>query len=139
MEIKTATTDTDIERCYDVMAQLRPHIERDAFVARVREQMQSGYRLAFVERDGHVCSVAGYRYGLNLAWGRHMYVDDLVSDAGRRSTGCGRHLLEWLITDARARGCAQLHLDSGVQRFRAHKFYLREGMFLSSHHFTMEL
>jgi hypothetical protein len=35
-------------------------------------------------------------------------------------------------------GCRQLELDSGVQRFGAHRFYLREGFDISSHHFSIE-
>jgi len=31
----------------------------------------------------------------------------------------------------------QLHLDSGVQRYMAHKFYLREGFIIASHHFSI--
>ncbi len=33
----------------------------------------------------------------------------------------------------------QLTLDSGVQRFAAHRLYLRQRMDITSHHFTMNL
>jgi len=33
----------------------------------------------------------------------------------------------------------QLHLDSGVQRFSAHRFYLSKRMEISSHHFSLKL
>ncbi len=36
-------------------------------------------------------------------------------------------MISWLKSHARQLGCNQLHLDSGVQRFSAHRFYLREG------------
>jgi hypothetical protein len=32
-----------------------------------------------------------------------------------------------------------LHLDSGVRRFDAHRFYLNKRMNISSHHFSMVL
>jgi hypothetical protein len=46
-------------------------------------------------------------------------------------------MLSWLKSHARELGCSQLHLDSGVQRFTAHRFYVREGFKISSHHFSI--
>lgn len=137
--IGEATSDEEIARCSGVMAELRPHIGADGFVARVREQMLTGYRLAFVESGGAVVSVAGYRFGLNLAWGRHLYIDDLVTASGARSSGHAGRLLRRLVEVARDRGCDSVHLDSGVQRFGAHRFYLREGFDITSHHFAVSL
>jgi GNAT superfamily N-acetyltransferase len=138
-EIRSAETDDDLLACWPVMHQLRPHVGRDAFVARVREQQRTGYRLAFLRERDQVRAVAGYRFGLNLAWGSHLYVDDLATDGAERSRGHGGALFDWLVAQARAEGCAQLHLDSGVARFDAHRFYLLKRMRISSHHFVLDL
>lgn len=127
-----------IQDCYPVMAQLRPHLSEAQFLEQARSQMADGYQLACLT-DPEVCAVAGFRLGLSLAWGRHLYVDDLVTAEGRRSQGYGGQLLDWLVDYARQHECRQLHLDSGVQRFAAHKFYLSKNMFISSHHFTLQL
>jgi GNAT superfamily N-acetyltransferase len=137
--ISIAESDADIERCFPVMAELRTHLERAKFLPRVRRQMQDGFRLAFVEDQGEVVAVAGYRISDNLFHGRFMYVDDLVTTASRRSSGHGKALFDWLVQHARANGCRQLELDSGVQRFEAHRFYLREGMQIRCHHFSLAL
>jgi lysophospholipase L1-like esterase len=134
--IRVAESDREIDDCFRVMAQLRPRLERGAFVARVRRQMAQGYRLASLRLGGAVHAVAGYRVGENLACGRFLYVDDLVTEESQRSRGCGRALLAWLADEARRLDCAQLHLDSGVQRLDAHRFYLREGLDRVSHHFA---
>ncbi|HXV77461.1 MAG TPA: GNAT family N-acetyltransferase, partial [Candidatus Polarisedimenticolaceae bacterium] len=100
----------------------------------------AGYRLAYCEDgDGTVVAVAGFRVSENLAWGKFLYVDDLVTDATRRSGGHGAGLLAWLRRTAVDAGCAELHLDSGVQRFAAHRFYTRHRMEITSHHFRLEL
>jgi GNAT superfamily N-acetyltransferase len=91
-----------------------------------------------VDRE-RVVAVAGYRLGHNLAWGSYLYVDDLVTDAARRSEGHGEQMMDWLVATARAQGCDELHLDSAVQRFGAHRFYLRYGMDITSHHFQTAL
>jgi GNAT superfamily N-acetyltransferase len=134
-----AVTDGDIAGCFDVMAELRPHLKRESFVPLVRSMEPDGFRLAFIGNCGRVVAVAGYRISTNLIYGKHLYVDDLVTSDAERSQGHGRDLLAWLRALAVERGCAAFHLDSGVQRKRAHAFYLREGLALSGHHFDVRL
>lgn len=139
MIVRIAKTDGDVERISGVMLQLRPAFTKETLIARIREQQQEGYQVAFVEEAGEVLCVAGYVVGTKLAWGKHIYVDDLVTDERRRSTGAGKVMIAWLKAHARELGCQTLQLDSGVQRFRAHGFYLREGFHISAHHFAMML
>ncbi len=133
--IHLAETDAQILACFPVMQVLRPSLERDGFVARVHRQQANGYRLAWLDGAGLPVAVAGFRIGENLAWGRHLYVDDLATLATHRSKGHGAALLAWLFRQAAAQGCAEVHLDSGLQRADAHRFYRREGMEIASHHF----
>jgi GNAT superfamily N-acetyltransferase len=132
-------TDEGIAACYDVMAELRPHIVREHWVAQVRALEADGFRLACIRAADRVVAVAGYRISTNLFCGKHLYVDDLVTADALRSKGYGRKLLAWLRALAVENDCDVFHLDSGVQRKRAHAFYLREGMELSSHHFSVRL
>jgi GNAT superfamily N-acetyltransferase len=137
--VHLAESDAEIARCFPVMQQLRPHLVEVSFVARVREQQREGYALAYVREGEDVVSVAGFRIMENLVSGRLLYVDDLVSLEGRRSKGYGDAVFAWLVDHARARGCACLELDSGVQRFDAHRFYLTHRMIISAHHFRLKL
>ena len=134
-----AETDEAILDCYEVMAELRPHIAREAFVPTVRAMQKDGIRLACIREDGRVVAVAGYRVSTNLFCGRHLYVDDLVTAGAARSKGHGKALLAWLRARAVAEDCEVFHLDSGVQRKRAHQFYLREGLELAGYHFSERL
>ena len=134
-----ATTDAEIADCYEVMAELRPQVPRERFLPLVKSMHADGYRLACIREDGRVVAVAGYRISTNLFYGRNLYVDDLVTAGSERSKGHGRTLLDWLKQLARDAGCGAFHLDSGVQRKRAHEFYLREGLELSSYHFSTRL
>jgi GNAT superfamily N-acetyltransferase len=136
MNIHLATTDESIAACYPMMRELRPHIALDEFVARVRSQEISGYQLAALDDGEGVVAVAGFRTGENLAWGRHLYVDDLVTLDKQRCRGYGARLLSWLREFAAAEGCRQLHLDSGIQRQDAHRFYEREDMSKTGYHFV---
>lgn len=137
--IGLATDDADIAACYPVMRALRPNLSEHEFVARVKRQQQQGYRLARLYGPEGVLAVAGFRISENLAWGPFMYVDDLVTLPAARSRGHGARLLGWLRARARTEGCAQLHLDSGMQRTDAHRFYRREGMDATGLHFAERL
>ena len=139
MQIALCETDTDVHACFPVMSQLRPHLEPEAFLTQVKRQFADGYRIAAVTDAGRVVAVAGFRVSVCLAWGRHVYVDDLVTDGEQRSKGYGTRLLDWLLEFARQHDCGQLHLDSGVQRIDAHRFYERQGMTFSSHHYCVEV
>lgn len=118
------------------MSHLRDLESPGSFLERVRNQERDGYRLATLAMDGKAVAVAGFRIGQSLAWGRYLYVDDLVSVPERRSTGLGKLLLEWLKQYGKDAGCAQLHLDSGLAREDAHRFYEREGLAPASLHFS---
>jgi GNAT superfamily N-acetyltransferase len=138
--IRELATDEELASAYPVMAQLRTHLpDATSLAARVQRQRRDGYRLIAACDGTRIVGLAGWRFGECLAWGRFLYVDDLVTDEAARSTGAGRALLDWLKATAREAGCDELHLDSGVQRARAHAFYEREGLTATSRHFQMRL
>jgi len=134
--IHLATSNEEIAACHPVMHELRPHINEQEFVSRVRAQTQANdFQMAYVRNKELIVAVAGFRIGYNLAWGRYLYVDDLVTRATHRSQGFGAILLRWLHDFAREAGCEQMHLDSGLHRKGAHQFYERHGMPNTSLHF----
>jgi len=137
MNIRLAETEAELERAADVLLQLRTSFRKEELLRQIREQQRHGYRVAYAEAGGEVVCAAGFVIGLKLAWGKHLYVDDLVTSESHRSQGAGAKMIAWLKAYARQMGCDQIHLDSGVQRFGAHRFYLREGFDITSHHFSV--
>ena len=136
VKVITINTDEEIQACFRVLAQLRPHLKEEAFINTIRAQFNKGYQLAAVTSKSDVVAVAGFHLRENLAWGKYLYVEDLVSEQDQRSTGLGHILLKWLHNQAKENNCEQLHLDSGIQRKDAHRFYEREGMMFASHHYV---
>src|SRR3954447_10036874 len=102
-------------------------------------QRAAGYRLvgSFEPGEDDAAAVAGFRLQQNLAWGRHLYVDDLATRADRRGRGHGGALMRWLAVEACRAGCEQLHLDSGggADRADAHRLYFNAGLRIGSYHF----
>ena len=138
-EVQAATSDEDISKCFAVMSELRPHLMESEFVDLVRHMGTEGYQLIYVENDNTVVAVAGYRIHTTLFMGKNLYVDDLVTSEECRSEGHGKVLIDWLRDQAKKHDCRFLHLDSGTQRHRAHRFYLRQGMDIASFHFSEKL
>ncbi len=139
-EVHQAKDDEQIRSCYKIMHQLRPHLTSEhTFVSQVQRQIQEGYRLVYIEDGGQVKALAGFRFLEFLAWGKVLYIDDLVSDVASRKNGYGGKVLQWVISEARKAKCDQVHLDSGPQRHDAHRLYLNHGFKIIGHHFALEL
>lgn len=136
MSIRVAATDRDLRRVFPVIQELRRHLDEDTFVAMAQRQASHGYRIAFLTANGKVKAAAGIRIAESLAWGKYLYVDDLVATETSRSEGHGAALLEWIESVAATEGCSHVHLDSGTQRTRAHAFYERSGYTVAANHFV---
>lgn len=130
-----------VERCFRVVAFLRPHLSAEQFHERLQVQAGEGYNLVYIadDGDGAVSAAAGYRIGHYLAWGKILYVDDLVTHPDRKNRGLGGALMDWLIARAREQRCDELHLDTGFTRHDAHRLYLNKGLLLSCHHMSLKL
>jgi GNAT superfamily N-acetyltransferase len=140
-EIKEATTDADIRRVFPVMQALRTHIQsEDEFLERVRRQQKgSGWRLIYVEDNGVPVAASGFRISEWLAWGRALYVDDLICLESHRGKGFAEALMAWMEAKAREEGCGEFHLDSGTHRLGAHRFYHRLKLAITSFHFQKKV
>jgi len=109
------------------------------YEAKMKRVFAGGARMCVAVEGTVVTGVAVYRIYEDTFNGRQLYVDDLVTDEKRRSTGVGRALLSYLERKARAANLDNLALDSGTQRTEAHKFYFREGMAATAFHFGKKL
>jgi GNAT superfamily N-acetyltransferase len=137
-DVKLARSDTDILRLFPVIAVLRPHIaSAEEFLARARrQQAESGWRLIYVDDGGEPVACAGFRISEWLAWGKALYVDDLIALESHRGQGFAESLMRWMEALAIREGCAELHLDSGTYRLAAHRFYHRLRLAITSFHFS---
>lgn len=139
-EVDVPLGDEWIERIVPVLAQLRRGMSLEAFVGIYEEAWPQGLRYTAIFDESSAClAVAGWRVMTTTFAGRKVYVDDLVTDQSRRSHGLGAQLLRAAEARGRAVGCKVIDLDSGVERYAAHRFYLRERFAIASHHFGKRL
>ena len=124
------------------MAELRSDLDlkdTGSFIAQVRLQEAESFQLICLESEGEVRALAGFRIMNKFYLRKSLYIDDLVTRAVDRSKGYGDALIDWCVEEAKRQNCSVLELDSGVQRFDAHRFYLRKRMIISCHHFLLKI
>jgi GNAT superfamily N-acetyltransferase len=134
----------ETHRAAPALLELRPNAgPLDALILRIDAQRGDGYRIvgAFDEDEDDAAAVIGFKVAQNLVWGRHLYIEDVVTRAVGRGRGHAPALMEWVLGEARRAGCGQVHLNSGVgsNRRGAHRFYFNSGLQISAHHFSVEL
>lgn len=132
--------DDGLADTWPVMAQLRPHLSEADYVATVgRMRVTDGFRIFAAMRDGAVVGVAGVRPMELLYCGRILHIDDLVVSSAERSTGVGKALVDHVKAVAWAESRSEVHLDSGLARTDAHRFYEREGFERLGYHCRIRL
>lgn len=139
MNVKLATSNEDILKCWDVLNALRPHLEEATFLDTVQEMRSEGYMLAFIEKDNKAVSAIGFRYLQFLYNGKHIYIDDLSTLPEGRGKGYAGKLLDYVCDYAKQKGYNVVTLDSGHHRSDAHRLYLNKGFTIDSHHFGKKL
>ncbi|MFL6581195.1 MAG: GNAT family N-acetyltransferase [Burkholderiales bacterium] len=126
-----------LAKAEQVHRQLRPQLPAD-YAEKMGRVFVKGAEMCVAVLGQRVVGVAVFRQFENTHVGRRFYIDDLVTDESQRSAGVGKLLIEYLQKVARDRGCPGLELESGTHRARAHRFYFREGFFISSFSFRKE-
>jgi GNAT superfamily N-acetyltransferase len=139
MNIQYATTAQDFTRCFEVMKELRPHHTVESFLIAMEAMKKEGYHLLYLEDEGNIVSVAGFRFTTTLYDSLIIDFDDFVTIDGGRSKGYGAKLFDHLVSIAKERNIKAIHLNSAHHRYDAHRFYLNKKMKIIAHHFRLEL
>jgi GNAT superfamily N-acetyltransferase len=139
MQIKTAQTKEDFLKCFDAMQALRPHLTHQLFLDLMQKMQAENYTLIYIEEENKVISACGFRYLTTLFDGRYIYIDDLSTLPEARGKGHAGMLFDFVVEKAKSENLKAVHLDSGHQRFDAHRLYLNKGMKIVNHHFKLEL
>jgi hypothetical protein len=138
MEIKIATEE-EIKYCYKIMHQIREDLNEVDFLSMISKQLKDGYKVVYVTHDKEVICVAGFTICHKLAWGKHLFIEDFITDKSVKSIDAAKALLDFVKIYAKQQKCTSIHLDSSIERKEAHKFYLKEDMKIDSYHFSFKI
>ncbi|WP_044173966.1 GNAT family N-acetyltransferase [Flectobacillus major] len=140
MQVKLVENEQDLQRCFEVLKALRPHLDLAQFITLYTQMQQESYQIAFVEEDDNtVLSAIGFRFMTMLYTGKIIYIDDLSTLPASRGQGRASLLLDYVIDLAENNGCNAVHLDSGHHRHDAHRLYLQKRFKIASHHFSLDI
>ena len=138
--VKEAESESQVRKCWHSFSQLRLNIPSDIdFLKQWEIQKYEGYKLIYIEDDSIVIAAAGYRLMHTMAWGKIIYIDDLIAHDTKRGKGYGTILLKYIQDIAKELSCNSVQLDTGYQRHQAHKSYLRNGFNMTCHHMELDL
>ncbi len=110
---------------FELLRQLRPQLNFPTFIDLLKKAQESGgYQLeGFLAPNGELIALLGYRLSYDFVHGKHVYIDDLVTAEKHRSQNYGAQLLERAEEIARAQGCTNLRLCTGIDNDRGKRFY----------------
>ncbi|MCL1844329.1 MAG: GNAT family N-acetyltransferase [Defluviitaleaceae bacterium] len=122
-------TPSDLREAYPLVRQLRPHLSEGEFIETATEMISQGYTpVALFDGAGDgekISAYAGYAELLNLYYGRHIWIYELVVDENERGKGLGKILLSHIEKIACEKKLNCIALSSGVQKESAHRFYAK--------------
>lgn len=139
-KIEIAKDSSSIKACFPAFKELRPHLQdAETFQEAVLRQRGQGYTIAYIKDEEGVAACIGYRVFDMLAWGKVLYIDDLITCESSRGKGYGSVLLSHALSEGKSLECDEVHLDTGYTRHDAHRAYLKQGFQLNCHHLALRL
>ena len=104
------------------------------YEAFARVERDQNIQLVVAESEGRVvgCLQLAILPGLSSQGGLRGLLEDVRVASDCRSRGIGEQLVQWAITEAKARGCNLVELMTHASRVDAQRFYKRLG-FAASH------
>jgi GNAT superfamily N-acetyltransferase len=123
ISIKQYQTKEELLKGFEVLKQLRTHLNEESFIELYEEMKKEGFILIGLEENDVTVAVAGIGILTNFYNGKHVFVYDLVTDETKRSNGYGKQLLDYIYEFGKEKGCQLVTLQSGLQRKDAHRFY----------------
>jgi GNAT superfamily N-acetyltransferase len=128
MEIVELRSEAERSEALPVLQELYPSLDEGRYADLLAEMEADGYR-QFGLRDGEggLVAVAGVAVHVNLYYGRHLYIYDLVVAQGARSGGYGGLLMDHVEEFARRERCETAALAVGLEREGARRLYERRG------------
>ena len=138
MSVKFANTQEEYLKCWNAISALRPNLTEENYLALIDKMEHQTYRLAYIEEEnGNVPAIIGFRYMTMLYCGDIIYIDDLSTIPEARGKGYASQLLDFIIDLAQTQKLDGVHLDSGHQRYDAHRLYLNKKFKITTHHFSL--
>ncbi|MFP3590642.1 GNAT family N-acetyltransferase [Chryseobacterium sp. SIMBA_038] len=140
MQIKEIKTELEIQKCWEVISLLRPHLDKNNWLEIILEMMKNEkYSIAAIEDNDKFVAFAGHRIMNSLHSGRIIYIDDLCTLESHRGKGLATQLLDYIEDISRKMNLDAVVLDTDFHNHTAQKVYFKSGFKLVAVHLANRL
>jgi len=140
MQIKEIKTELEIQKCWEVISLLRPHLDKNNWLEIILEMMKNEkYSIAAIEDNDKFVAFAGYRIMNSLHSGHIIYIDDLCTLESHRGKGLASQLLDYVEDNSIKMNLDAVVLDTDFHNHTAQKVYFKSGFKLVAVHLANRL
>lgn len=137
--VKELKTLEEMFAVFDVLAHMYPNMSRPEYEAILPERVETGYRMLGVfDGEKCICS-AGFWISYRFYCGKFIQLDNMVTLPDARSKGVGKLVVDFIKNTGKSDGCKKVLVDTYVENFSAHRFFLREGFIIRGYHLNFEI
>jgi len=110
--IQLALSDDAIQKCWTAFKELYPQLKKSDFLFQIRKlQIDAGYTLVFIEKEGEAVAFLGFRISEDLAHGKYLLVNEVYVREQQAQSHFAEELLDWTIEYAKTKRCAHIFID----------------------------
>ena len=106
---------------------------------RLLEMFSQNYECFGIYSQDNLIGVFGLWFMTRHYAGKCCEADHIVIDEEFQNKGVGSSLMNFIHEYARTKGCETIELNSYVENFRSHKFYMNLGYVIRGYHFLKKL
>ena len=114
-------------------------VDEEILRARFEEMFDQNYECFGVYLDEKLVGVFGLWFMTRHYCGKSCEVDHVYINSELQNAGIGKKLFNFIFHYAKERGCETSELNSYVQNFRSHKFYMNLDYVIKGYHFLKKL
>ncbi|MGM0392542.1 MAG: GNAT family N-acetyltransferase [Bacteroidota bacterium] len=107
--------------------------------ARFREMFDQNYECFGVYLGEELIGVFGLWFMTRHYAGKSCEPDHVFIKSKYQNRGFGKQIFEFIFDYSRKKGCETSELNSYVQNFKSHKFYMNHGYVIKGYHFLKKL
>ena len=107
--------------------------------ARFQEMFSQNYECFGVYFKDELIGVFGLWFTTRHYCGKSCEPDHIYIHREYQNKGIGNEILDFIFRYAKEKGCETSELNSYVQNFRSHKFYMNHGYVIKGYHFLKKL
>jgi GNAT superfamily N-acetyltransferase len=137
--IREIKTESEMLLQFPLILQLNSKLKKSKYEKMIKDMMASGYCMAGAFVNGKCIGLSGFWIATKIYSGKYVELDNVVIDKNFRSKGVGKMLCDWIIKEAKKKGCETAMLDAYTENSSGHKFYLREGYVIRGFHFIKKI